>query len=634
MPSLKIRNLFRRDPAAASLREQRAATAARVEAFKPAPASPEATEPTALAHACNQAVTDWNGIQPKSRAEHWGDEQLDEALGAYDAVFRRAINEPSRDMAELQAKARLLLHDLIEHTTGHDPSDEATLTVDERLTRVVLREVAGLSDTTALTPLSDPIIAAIRAHTVAHDVFSAACNPADKVWRRQHGLDTSAEAMAPAEAAYEAASAAETGAWLGLFKVRPTTLPGVLALLRHAQKHASNNDGLTGGPDIDGVFGAIADSLEAVAKNPVADPTDWHAPPPGFMAYPADDPQGFVIVREGLRLELERLHRIALAEYARKVGPDATEATRARVRRELRLPLFEAASPNGDAEILALGLDLDAAHARWRAATPAYWAAQKHVTEACERAKARGGSAYAADVAAWNAPGIREADDLFETIGGELERISKAIWRTPARTPLGLAVKARATLVMVFISGQYERDRHLGEGEDLTEQATRALIEACCTLAGVDWTGRPIGEDEAPATTSQSEFEADCAWAKAQAAAIDLSGLSVLQLANLFENFTKAADDWLNLDGEPWLEQGPDSPYRAPNTAGRLVEREQNRAAWIRDSIVGQLRSRTTATDSERDRRLEALIRHELLCEGGLHHAPELRAEITKSWGG
>ncbi|MCJ2068527.1 hypothetical protein MKK75_06865 [Methylobacterium sp. J-030] len=587
-----------------------------------------------LAQAWDQAVIDWNGIQPKSQAENWCDEQLDEALDAYDAVFRRAIDEPSRDMAELQAKARLLLHDLIEHTTGHDPSDEATLTVDEQLTRLVLREVASLSSSTALTPLSDPIFAAIKTHTAAHDAFSAACNPADKVWRRQHGLDTSAEAMAPVKAAYETASADETKAWLGLFKVPPTTLPGVLALIRHAQTHASNNDGLTGGPDIDDVFGAIADSLEAVANNPTPEPTDWHAPPPGFMAYPADDPQGFVIIREGLRLELERLHRIALAEYARKVGPDATDAKRAHLRRELRLAVFESASPNGGAEILALGMDLDAAHVRWRAATPAYWAAQAHVTHACERAKARGGSAYAANVAAWNAPGIREADDLFETIGGELERISKAIWRTPARTPLGLAVKARATLVMVFISGQYERDSHLGEGEDLTEQATRALIEACCALAGVDWKGQPIGEEQRPTSTSQSEFEADCAWAKAQAADIDLSGLSLLQLTNLFENFVKAADDWLNLDGQPWLEQNPDSPYRTPNTAGHLVDREQNRAAWIRDRIIKEMHNRTAATDSERDRRLEALIRYELLCEGSLHHAPELRAEIAKAWGG
>lgn len=222
MPSLKLRNLFRRDPATPSLRERAAATARRVEAFKLA--APIPSEPSDLAQACDQAMADWNAIPARSQTEGWGDEQLDGALAAYGTLFRRAINEPSRDVAELQAKARLLLHDLVAHATSHDPSDETTLNDDARLTRVVLREIAALSNTTALTP--------------------------------------------------------------------------------------------------------------------PADPTDWHAPPPGFMAYPADDPQGFVIVHEGLRLELERLHRIALAEYARKVGPDASEATRARVRRELRLPLF------------------------------------------------------------------------------------------------------------------------------------------------------------------------------------------------------------------------------------------------------------------------------------------------------
>ncbi|MCJ2137272.1 hypothetical protein MKK69_25045 [Methylobacterium sp. J-026] len=440
------------------------------------------------------------------------------ALHERSAELHGSLAGQTRRTVVASTVGRLVLHDIMAHTIGDAVEDEANLTVDRRLTRVVLREIVNLSSSTALTP--------------------------------------------------------------------------------------------------------------------PADPTDWHSSPPGFMAYPADDPQCFVIVREGLRLELERLHRIALAEYARKVGPDATEAKRNRVRRELRLAVFESAPPNGDAEILVLGMDLDAVHARWRAAAPAYWAAQKHVAQARERAKAHGGSVTRATEAAWSVPAIGEASDLFDEIGSELERISKAIWRTPARTPLGLAVKARATLVMVFLSGQYERDSHLGEDEDLTEQAARALIEACCTLAGVDWKGQPIGEDEASTPTPQSEFEADCAWAKAQAAAVDLSGLSMLQLANLFESFVKAADDWLSLDGEPWLEESPNSSFRVPNAAGRLIDREQNRAAWIRDRIAKEMQERTPLTDTERNRRLEALIRYELLCEGGLHNAPELRAEIAKAWGG
>ena len=628
-----LKNLIRRDPTD-NLRERAAATASRIEAFKSVATSTTPDPLTNLAQACDQAIVDWDAIPTRSQAEDWGDEQLDEAMDAYGAVFRKAISEPSRDVCEVQAKARLLLHDLVANTTGDDPSDETTLFDDDRLTRVVLREIIGLFDSTALTPLPDPVFAAIRAHTAARRAFSATVNPQDAAWVRGRGGDTSAEAMAPAQSPYETAGEAEKEAWTALFGVRPTTLPGVLALVRHAQQFASENDGLTGGPALEDVFGTIADGLEAVAKDPVIDPTDWHDPPPGFMAYPAIDPQGFVIVREGLRLELERLHRIALVEYVRKVGPDATEATRARVRRELRLPLLEAASPNGDAEILALGMDLDATHARWRAAAPAYWAAQAHVTQACERAKSRGGSVHAANEAAWNTPGIREADDLFETIGGQLERISKAIWRTPARTPLGLAVKARATLTMVFVSGEYERGIHLGEDEDLTEQATRALIEACCEMGGVDWKGQPVGADETPAAKPPSALDVDCAWAKAQAAAVDLSEFSVQQLHNLFGCYAAAADAWLTTSDEPWLRQDADSPYRDPNAAGRQIDREQNRAAWIRDRIAVELRGRTPATDVERDYRLETLIRNEIMCEGNLRHAPDLRAEIAKAWGG
>jgi hypothetical protein len=124
----------------------------------------EPLPPSDLAHACDQAVVDWIAIQPTSRAENWDDDRLDVALDAYDSVFRRAIDEPSHGIAEVQAKARLLLCDLIEHTTGHDPDDERTLTDDERLTRVVLREVIALphgAPTTVSAPHPDAALFAL-----------------------------------------------------------------------------------------------------------------------------------------------------------------------------------------------------------------------------------------------------------------------------------------------------------------------------------------------------------------------------------------------------------------------------------------------------------------------------------------
>ncbi|WP_342111767.1 hypothetical protein [Methylobacterium sp. SI9] len=463
-----------------------------------------------------------------------------------------------------------------------------------------------------------------RAHEVA---ACEACNAASK---------QSGAGEAPLELEAAAADAGDIAAALAyqLADIPAHSADGLRLKIR-ALAHYNPSFfrlGLPDNPDPDQVL-ARSLLLDAQGEAPTVEPTDWQNPPPGFMAYPADDPQGFVIVREGLRMELERLHRIASAEYARKVGPDAAEANRARIRRELRLDAFEAVAPNGDAEILALGLDLDAVHARWRAATPAYWAAQAHITQACERAKARGGPVHAASVAAWETPGISEACDAFDAIGSELERISKAIWRTPARTPLGLAVKARATLVMVFVFGQYERDSHLGKDEDLTPQATRALIEACCALAGVDWKGQPIGEESAAAVPSRPALSRDRAWAVAQASAVDLSALTILQLHNLYVRFSSVADIWCATSSLPWASDKSANPFRDLNAAGHIAEREEERASEIRSRLVAEIRARVPAGDFERNWRLETLIQYELLCEASLQHAPELRAEINKAWG-
>ena len=83
---------------------------------------------------------------------------------------------------------------------------------------------------------------------------------------------------------------------------------------------------------------------------PEPDFVDWHSPPPGFMAYPAIDPQAFVNIPEGLRLELQRLHDIADDEFERRAKA-AEQGTHAalntgfenRLRRQLRLDEIQAA---------------------------------------------------------------------------------------------------------------------------------------------------------------------------------------------------------------------------------------------------------------------------------------------------
>lgn len=113
----------------------------------------------------------------------------------------------------------------------------------------------------------DPIFAAIEAHVAAREAFSATVNPQDKPWRRQHGLDVSDEAIVSAHAAYDAASEAEAKAWVDVTRVRPTTLPGVLALLRHAEQHAAEHDGMDGTPSVEDVFGIVADGLATLTDN-------------------------------------------------------------------------------------------------------------------------------------------------------------------------------------------------------------------------------------------------------------------------------------------------------------------------------------------------------------------------------
>jgi hypothetical protein len=70
--------------------------------------------------------------------------------------------------------------------------------------------------------------------------------------------------MAPAQAIWDAANEKEVRAWNALFEVRPTTMPGVLALIRHAQNWASENDGVGGTIYLREVFGAIAGSLSEI----------------------------------------------------------------------------------------------------------------------------------------------------------------------------------------------------------------------------------------------------------------------------------------------------------------------------------------------------------------------------------
>lgn len=335
----------------------------------------------------------------------------------------------------------------------------------------------------------DPAFALIDAHHAAYSTWDAAY---DATVGNRHpsdpGLNEARRATIPL-------SHAEEQAFMALVGSLPTSLSGLMALADYLPGALTLRGANEADDEAALALGAICASIRAlVAKGKVTDatgstPTDWHKPPPGFMASPAIEPTHFALIPHALRVELDRLHCIAQREFDRQVRPDTAPQRRERLRRILKLDVFEAASLSGDAQILALGVQLDEVHARWRASLPGYKHAQASITWAENDAKARGASTWDASETARNEPGVREAISLFEDIASDLDSVCEAIWNTPARTPLGLAVKARAAIVQAFTCGEYEEGQGLGDNEDLPYKPIRSLIEACCAFAGVDWKG-------------------------------------------------------------------------------------------------------------------------------------------------
>ena len=118
---------------------------------------------------------------------------------------------------------------------------------------------------------ADPVLAVIQAHTAARTAFTGTCNLADEVWRKERGLDTSDAAMVPVRATWEAASNTDTEAWNAVFQTPPTTLTGLVAVIQHAQRWASEMDGVHGATALGDILGSIADNAEQLTLSPLAD---------------------------------------------------------------------------------------------------------------------------------------------------------------------------------------------------------------------------------------------------------------------------------------------------------------------------------------------------------------------------
>lgn len=120
--------------------------------------------------------------------------------------------------------------------------------------------------------------------------------------------------------------------------------------------------------------------------------------------------------------------------------------------------------------------------------------------------------------------------------------------------------------------------------------------------------------------------------AQVQARAVDLSGLGITQLSNLFDVFEAVHHQWLAVGCQPFAEHHDPVKGVAPNAAGKLAEQEATRAALIRDRIADEVRLRQPQDDWQRDESLSLRIKDELLCEGGIRNRA-LLMEAVKAWG-
>ncbi|MCJ2139485.1 hypothetical protein [Methylobacterium sp. E-066] len=430
------------------------------------------------------------------------------------------------------------------------------------------------------------------------------------------------------------------------------------------------------------------------APPPMPEPTDWNSPPPGFMAYPEREPMSFLNIPEGLRLELERLRNIAEIEFERvteMAGGGLHETMRAgmedRLRRRLRLNGIEAAlAPElpvsaGIEDRAGLVYYEDAA-GKTHCRPVADWigfTAQRLYTVACQEMSrqfnAQCGGLDEAGNRALDAKLRRElridalfaltfhSHKVFEAADlrryGTEEEIAAAVPEIEADPVHAVIEAVRRCLLDCTVAQQLPQPP--GRLDPLPEQeaAGEALhasldalavtvpttAEGCASLArfAVEFhaaEGFAADEDEhgqqhlgilnliarSPMGQRGAALgdKAALKWSQAQADAVDLSDCSITALARLFELFTAAADTWSNLSCLPYVED---------NTAtSRIVDGEYERAAFVRDRILGLLRNRRPSNNSERDDALSVRLRYEMDCEMKVRDQA-LLAEINAAWG-
>lgn len=284
----------------------------------------------------------------------------------------------------------------------------------------------------------------------------------------------------------------------------------------------------------------------------------------------------------------------------------AAQTLRRRASAEPTRPPAAAARVAGpDAELLRL----EAEWLRIRAAEDASYERQERIAETGEHLgpapkDLEAWKAWYAESTRWRiSSGIEAEEEESRQLCGEAYDLTARVATIPAVTLEGVQVKAR--MLLYFASIQSDPPKGLLEG-----------------LAG-DLLAMP------------AVFPAAGAPAIRPSVVPDLSALTILQLSNLYERYTRAADFWNDAAHAPWaMEDRHGRRFRNLNAAGEIMNEEGDRAARLRDAVAQEIQDRDLPEDqTDQDLQLEARIRHELACNGSLRHAPMLIMDITESWG-
>lgn len=598
MPSLKLPKLFRPSDAAPSLKERTASLktelhtlAARptMPAPLPAPGSPEAIA------AWDKARREFDRLTNLSEAEYaalriggsftlWTTESVKAAQRGDFTWFT------PREMPAARAATAAELADLLVITARRD------LQFAEAQRRTALRELYALAHPEGEDQDAEPQVDYTHVLIAEHRAAYAAWVPhLNAISKAKGGSDE----FRAAEEAGEAVQIAEQNAFGELIDIRPSTLGGLVALAGYVPEAVRLNGISDADNDAVHALRSICNGIlkltesGKIAARTEADPTDWDAPPPGFMAYPERAPMSFLNIRHGLKLELERLHGIATAEFQRRVQSyrqSATEEAAHRYEALTRAQLF--LTP------LTAAIDMESDGARALAALDC--PAEADPILAAIAASQRAEAEMEATEAAFGGRQMTDAEQAREDAAEQDQKDTRAtVWATVPTTPQGRAALARYVV--------FQAELTFGPGwrakmeQEFCGDAVLALIAAI--------------DAETPAQAS---------------AALDLSDASINKLARLLDHLQSLAFIAGTAVNAPMAWDGK---RESLNSIGRLLEAQHVHLDELAERVVAEISARTPSDNFDRDDRLSALVKRQMEVAAAIED-PAVMAEITKAWGG